>query len=113
MKTKHLTRAIAATFVAGAIAMAMLTLRESPAPPVPEVVDITDMDSDPLPALLRRCRAMGEAAASSTLCSRTWADNRRRFLAGIPGGAEPRPSVVTTAVEPPIGPSATPALKGR
>jgi conjugative transfer region protein TrbK len=89
MDTKHLVRGIAVTCAAGAIAMAMLALRETPPPIVPEVVDVTDFNSDPLPGLLRHCQLMGDEAAVSRLCAQAWAEKRRRFLGIRPDGAGP------------------------
>lgn len=103
MDTKLFARIGAVAFVAVAITMTALQLREEPVRAVPEVIDVTDPDSDPLPEQLRLCNAMGEAAARDPVCHAAWAEKRRRFL-GKTGRAEPAPqpsgesSVVPQAV---------------
>lgn len=104
MDAKLFARIGAVAFVAIAITMSALQLREERVSALPEVVDVTDSDSDPLPEQLRHCKAMGEAAARDPICHAAWAEKRRRFLgtkaevsgpAGQPstipsGQAEPR-----------------------
>ena len=88
MDTKLFARIGAIAFVAIAITMSALQLREKPVPAIPQVIDVSEPDSDPLPDLLRQCSAMGEAAASARFCHEAWAEKRRRFL----GGERPGPS---------------------
>lgn len=90
MDTKLFARIGAVAFVAVAITMTALQLREEPVRAVPEVIDVTDPDSDPLSEQLRLCNAMGEAAARDPVCHAAWAEKRRRFL-GMTGRAEPAP----------------------
>lgn len=80
MDTKLFARVGAIAFVGVAITMTALQLREGPVRAVPEVIDVTDSDSDPLPELLRQCNAMGEAAARDPICHAAWDEKRRRFL---------------------------------
>lgn len=80
MDTKLFARVGAIAFVGVAITMTALQLREEPVRVVPEVIDVTDPDSDLLPELLRQCNAMGEAAARDPICHAAWAEKRRRFL---------------------------------
>ena len=80
MDTKLFARIGAIAFVAVAITMTALTLREEPRPAEPEVITVLDPDTDPLPGVLRQCAAMGEAAALSRICIDAWAEKRRRFL---------------------------------
>ncbi|PAL19863.1 putative entry exclusion protein TrbK-alt [Sphingopyxis sp. GW247-27LB] len=80
MDTKLFARVGAIAFVGVAITMTALQLREEPVRAVPEVIDVTDPDSDPLPELLRQCNAMGEAAARDPICHAAWTEKRRRFL---------------------------------
>lgn len=98
MDTKLFARIGAVAFVAIAITMSALQLREERVPAVPQVVDVTDPDSDPLPEQLRQCNAMGEAAARDPICHAAWAEKRRRFL-----------GVKTEASGPAIEPSAPPS----
>ncbi|MDO7837230.1 putative entry exclusion protein TrbK-alt [Sphingobium sp. HBC34] len=90
MDTKLFARIGAVAFVAVAITMTALQLREEPVRAVPEVVDVTDPDSDPLADQLRQCNAMGEAAARDPDCHAAWAEKQRRFL-GKTRQAEPAP----------------------
>lgn len=109
MDTKLFARIGAVAFVAVAITMTALQLREEPVRVVPEVNEVTDPDSDPLADQLRQCNAMGEAAARDPGCHAAWAEKRRRFL-GKTGRAEPVPQpsgespVVPRAVAPNLAP---------
>ena len=96
MDTKLFARIAAGAFVAVALTMTVLTLREERAVPLPEMVTVWEPDGDPLPAQLKACGGMGELALSSPDCRAAWAEKRRRFL-GIEGG-EPSPA---TQAEPP------------
>ncbi len=96
MDTKLFARIAAGAFVAAALTMTVLTLREERKVPLPEMVTVWEPDGDPLPAQLKACAAMGELALSSADCRAAWAEKRRRFL-GIENG-EPSPA---TQAEPP------------
>lgn len=86
MDTKLFARIGAEAFVAIALTMTALQLREGPVPAVPEIEYVTDDEGDPLGAMLRDCAAMGEQALEVPACLAAWAEKRRRFL-----GARPRP----------------------
>lgn len=82
MDSKLLARIGAIAFVAVAITMTALQMRETPqATPEPVAATAAEPDSDPLRAELVRCQSIGEAGASDATCLRAWAENRRRFLA--------------------------------
>lgn len=87
METKLLARIGAAVFVAGALTMTALELREEPRVARPEPATVFVPDGDPLPAQLRACAAMGEIALSLSDCRAAWAEKRRRFLGR--GGVSP------------------------
>ena len=89
MDTKLFARIAAGAFIAVALTMTVLTLREEREVVQSEVVTIREPDSDPLPGRLKACAAMGELALSSPDCRATWAEKRRRFL-GIEGGERSR-----------------------
>ena len=73
-------------FVAVALTMTALQLREEPkATPIREIT-VWEPDGDPLPFQLRACSQMGELALSSPDCRAAWAEKRRRFL-GLESGA--------------------------
>lgn len=86
MDTKLFARIGAGAFVAIALTMSVLQLREERPEPLPEVFTVFEPDGDPLPAQLRACAAMGELALSSSDCRAAWAEKRRRFL-GVEGSA--------------------------
>lgn len=88
MDTKLCARIGAGAFVAVALTMAVLQLREEPASHEPEIITVWEPDGDPLPAQLRACSAMGEQAVSSPDCRAAWAEKRRRFL-GIEADGTP------------------------
>ncbi len=88
MDSKLLARIGAGAFVAVALTMTVLSLREEPELPSTESSNDWVPDGDPLPATLRACSAMGEQALSSPDCRAAWAEKRRRFL-GIEGHAAP------------------------
>lgn len=79
MDSKLFARIGAVAFVAIALTMTALSLREEPSVPA-ETVTMFEPDGDPLPAQLRSCSAMGELALSSPDCRAAWAEKRRRFL---------------------------------
>lgn len=67
-------------FVAVAVTMTALQLREEPRSMPVEVTTVFAPDGDPLPLQLRACGQMGELALSSPDCRAAWTEKRRRFL---------------------------------
>ncbi|TXG82464.1 MAG: hypothetical protein E6R12_11400 [Sphingomonadales bacterium] len=100
MDTKLFARIGAGAFVAIALTMSVLQLREERPEPLPEVITVFEPDGDPLPGQLRACAAMGELALSSSDCRAAWAEKRRRFLGVESDASEPAadPSDVPTSV---------------
>jgi conjugative transfer region protein TrbK len=88
MDSKALGRIGAGAFVAVALTMTVLGLREQPESLLEETSTVWVPDGDPLPTTLRACSAMGEQALSSPDCRGAWAEKRRRFL-GVDGNAAP------------------------
>ena len=84
MDSKLFARIGAGAFVAVALTLSLLQLREERTEPRPEIITVLEPDGDPLPAILRACSDMGELALSSPDCREAWAEKRRRFL-GISG----------------------------
>lgn len=82
MDTKLFARIGAGAFVAVALTMTVLDMREEPRVPSPGITTVFDPDRDPLPAQLKACAAMGELALSTPDCRAAWAEKRRRFLGG-------------------------------
>lgn len=80
MDTKLFARIGAGAFVAIALTMSVLQLREERPESLPEVITVWEPDGDPFPGRLRACAAMGELALSSPDCRAAWAEKRRRFL---------------------------------
>ena len=101
MDTKLFARIGAGAFVAVALTMTALQLREDPKAAPTEIVTVLEPDGDPLPSQLRACSAMGELAVSSPDCRAAWAEKRRRFL-GIETEASPSdPAVEASDGAPP------------
>lgn len=96
MDTKLFARIGAGAFIAIALTMSVLQLREERPEPLPEVITVLEPDGDPLPGQLRACAAMGEIALSSPDCRAAWAEKRRRFL-GVERDASD-PAADTSAV---------------
>ena len=94
MDTKLFARIGAGAFVAVALTMTVLQLREEPRVPLTETITVWEPDGDPLPAQLRACSAMGELALSSPDCRAAWAEKRRRFLGKRASDEADRKSVV-------------------
>jgi conjugative transfer region protein TrbK len=84
MDTKLFARVGGVAFVAIALTMTALTLREGPEAARPETITVWEPDGDPLPAQLKACNEMGELALSSPDCRAAWTEKRRRFL-GVSG----------------------------
>ena len=90
MDSKLFARIGAGAFVAVALTMALLQLREERAEPLPERITVWEPDGDPLPGILRACSDMGELALSSPDCREAWAEKRRRFLGVSDKNDDPR-----------------------
>jgi conjugative transfer region protein TrbK len=82
MKTGTFARIGAAGFVVTALALSALQMNE-PAAPQTETVLVPEDGIDPPRAELRRCRSIGQAAASDQVCLRAWAEQRSRFFMGV------------------------------
>lgn len=80
MDSKLFARIGAGAFVAIAITMAVLELREEPAPPSGDVVALAGESGGSPKATLAYCAGLGLEAASVDLCTAAWAAERRRFL---------------------------------
>ena len=80
MDSKLFARIGAGAFVAIAITMAVLELREEPAPPPGDVIAAAHEAGDDTKATLAYCAALGFEAASVDICTAAWAAERRRFL---------------------------------
>jgi len=89
MDTKLFARIGAGAFVAIALTMSLLQLREGTEATLPETITVWEPDGDPLPAQLRSCAAMGELALSSPDCRAAWTEKRRRFLGIESDASEP------------------------
>ena len=96
MDTKLFARVGAVAFIAIALTMTALTLREGPETGRPETITVWEPDGDPLPAQLKACNAMGELALSSPDCRAAWSEKRRRFL----GVSDDNAVADATAIEP-------------
>lgn len=81
MDTKLFARIGAVAFVAFALTMTALQLREERKPEQTQAVTVAERDGDPLPEMLRLCSELGQLAETTNECRRAWAENRRRFLA--------------------------------
>lgn len=80
MDSKLFARIGAGAFVAIAITMAVLELREEPAPPPSAAMAAADESGGSPKATLAYCAGLGLEAASVDLCTAAWAAERRRFL---------------------------------
>lgn len=95
MDGKWLARGGAIAFVAMAITMTAIEMRDAPkrGDAVEESAAVAE-PADPLRAELIRCQSIGQAGASDGACLRAWAENRRRFLAP---GARPIGAIAAPA----------------
>ena len=112
MDTKLFARIGAGAFVAIALTMSVLQLREERPGPLPEVITVFEPDGDPLPAQLRACGAMGELALSSPDCRAAWAEKRRRFLGVERDASEPAGDAAVEKCEAPDPSSEPQPAKG-
>jgi conjugative transfer region protein TrbK len=99
--TKLFARIGAGAFVAVALTMTALQLREEPKAAPTETITVLEPDEDRLPAQLRACSAMGELAVSSPDCRAVWAEKRRRFLGLEPKVSPSEPAAIATQGVPP------------
>lgn len=112
MDTKLFARIGAGAFVAIALTMSVLQLREERPEPLPEIITVLKPDGDPLPGQLRACAAMGEQALSVPDCHAAWAEKRRRFL-GVEGeAAAPASDAAVVPSEPVPAPTEPQPEKG-
>jgi conjugative transfer region protein TrbK len=112
MNSKFFARVGAGAFVAIAITMAVLELREEPAPPQAEIVNVPDEGGDGAKATLAYCSELGLEAASVDVCTEAWAAERRRFLGQAERTAaenEAASSAPTVELEPDMPPNPTEA----
>jgi conjugative transfer region protein TrbK len=82
MKIGTIARIGAVGLAVTALALSALQLDE-PAPGQNETFLVHADEIDPLRAELRRCRSIGQAAASDQVCLRAWAEQRSRFFMGV------------------------------
>jgi conjugative transfer region protein TrbK len=107
MTSKLFARVGAGAFVAIAITMAVLELREEPAPPPTEIVTVPDESGDGAKATLAYCSELGIEAASVDICTEAWAAERRRFLGQAERDAATS-GMTDEAAAPAIRPSSAP-----
>lgn len=112
MDTKLFARIGAGAFVAIALTMSVLQLREGPEVTPVETETVWEPDGDPLPAQLRACAAMGELALSSPDCRAAWAEKRRRFLGVENDASDPANDAAVDATTAPTPSSEPQAAKG-
>lgn len=93
MDSKLSARIGAGAFVAIAITMAVLELREEPAPPPDDVIAAANEAGDDAKATLAYCATLGLEAASVDICTAAWAAERRRFLGQAERDAADAPPV--------------------
>ena len=100
MDTKLFVRIGAGVFVAIALTMTAIQLREAPVRTVPAIKAVIGGEGDPLAETLRDCAVMGEQALDVPTCRAAWAEKRRRFL-GIDGKVgRPVPAVSASIAAP-------------
>lgn len=87
MESKTFARIGAVAFVAVAITMTALQLREPPAPTETVFVPLDEASADPLASELKRCQSLGARGSEDFTCRHVWAIQRHRFLYG---GREPK-----------------------
>ena len=112
MDTKLFARIGAGAFVAIALTMSLLQLREGSEVTPVETETVWEPDGDPLPAQLRACAAMGELALSSPDCRAAWAEKRRRFLGVESDASEPAGDAAVEKSEAPAPSSEPQPAKG-
>lgn len=80
MDTKLFARVGAIAFVAIAITMSALQLREEPDSAAEHVTKHAEAEHDGLADQLRQCAAMGEPANRDPFCRAVWFEARRHFF---------------------------------
>lgn len=100
MDSKLFARIGAGAFVAIAITMAVLELREEPAPPPSAAIAAANEAGDHAKATLAYCAGLGLEAASVDLCTAAWAAERRRFLGQAERDAADVPPVADNSGDP-------------
>lgn len=100
MDSKLFARIGAGAFVAIAITMAVLELREEPAPQPGGVIVAAHDAGDHAKATLAYCAALGLEAASVDICTAAWAAERRRFLGQTERDAADVPPVADNSGDP-------------
>ena len=100
MDSKLFARIGAGAFVAIAITMAVLELREEPAPSPGDVIAAAHEAGDDTKATLAYCAALGFEAASVDICTAAWAAERRRFLGQAERDAAVVPPVTDNSGDP-------------
>lgn len=100
MDSKLFARIGAGSFVAIAITMAVLELREEPAPPPGDAIAAADEPRDDTEETLAYCSALGLEAASVDVCTAAWAAERRRFLGQAERAAADVPPVADNSGDP-------------
>jgi conjugative transfer region protein TrbK len=106
MNSKLFARVGAGAFVAIAITMAVLELREEHGAPQAEIITVSDESHDGAKATLAYCSELGLEAASVDICTEAWAAERRRFLGqaeraaaaddAVPNASAVEPEPITT-----------------
>lgn len=100
MDSKLFARIGAGAFVAIAITMAVLELREEPAPPPSDAIASAGVTGDGAKATLAYCAGLGLEAASVDICTAAWAAERRRFLGQAERDAADAPPAADSAGDP-------------
>jgi conjugative transfer region protein TrbK len=100
MDSKLFARIGASAFVAIAITIAVLELREEPAPRPGDVIAAAHEAGDGAKATLAFCAALGLEAASVDLCTAAWAAERSRFLGQAERDAADAPPAADNSGDP-------------
>lgn len=100
MDSKLFARIGAGAFVAIAITMAVLELREEPAPPPSAAIAAANEAGDDAKATLAYCAALGLEAASVDICTAAWAAERRWFLGQAEADAAETPPAADSSRDP-------------
>ena len=89
MDLKLLARVGAIAFVALAIVMTAVEVRDHPHIALADQPALSASAADPLAAELGHCQAIGAAGANDPGCLAAWTENRHRFLAPAGRATEP------------------------
>jgi conjugative transfer region protein TrbK len=97
MDSKMIARVGAVAFVAIALTMTALQMRDAPNPREDVFeVPLDESETDPVRQALIDCARRGARASDDPVCLRAWAENRRRFLTPGARPKEPLPQVDAT-----------------